>query len=86
MVRAMNIRVEFCNELPDAFVVGIGYPVYGSLAEMLHQVMHRRMRDFVSMREEAGEQFMQEHFPVPAPIVSGNAGPFLRSSGRSWSP
>jgi hypothetical protein len=40
MVRAMNIRVDFCNELPDAFIVGIGYPVTGSLGEMLHQVMH----------------------------------------------
>jgi hypothetical protein len=47
MVRAMNIRVAFCNELPDAFIVGIGYPVTGSLAEMLHQVMHLRLRDFV---------------------------------------
>ena len=27
MVRFMNIRVEFCNELPDALIVGIGYPV-----------------------------------------------------------
>jgi predicted alpha/beta superfamily hydrolase len=24
MVRFMNIRVEFCNELPDALIVGVG--------------------------------------------------------------
>ncbi len=24
MVRFMNIRVDFCNELPDALIVGIG--------------------------------------------------------------
>ncbi len=77
MVRAMNIRVDLCNELPDAFVVGIGYPVTGSLAEMLHQVMHLRLRDFVRARDEGGEQFIQENFPVPDPITSGNAGPFL---------
>jgi hypothetical protein len=71
MVRAMNIRVTFCNELPDAFIVGIGYPVTGSLAEMLHQVMHLRLRDFVRAREEGGEQFIQENFPLPDPITSG---------------
>ncbi len=78
MVRAMNIRVEFCNELPDAFIVGIGYPVEGSLTERLHQVMHLRLRDFMPVRQEGFEQFMQEQFPVPTPPVSGNAGPFLQ--------
>jgi predicted alpha/beta superfamily hydrolase len=78
MVRAMNIRVDFCNELPDAFIVGIGYPVSGTLAEMLHQVMHLRLRDFVRAREEAFEQFIQESFPLPDPIPSGNAKLFLR--------
>ena len=67
MVRAMNIRVDFCNELPDAFIVGIGYPVTGSLAEMLHQVVHLRLRDFVRVREEGSEQFIQKNFPVPNP-------------------
>jgi hypothetical protein len=40
MVRFMNIRVEFCNELPDVLIVGVGYPVAGTLTEMLHKVMH----------------------------------------------
>jgi predicted alpha/beta superfamily hydrolase len=39
--------------------------------------MHLRPRDFVRAREEGGEQFIQEHFPVRDPITSGNAGPFL---------
>lgn len=77
MVRAMNIRVPFCNELPDALIVGIGYPVQGSLTDMLHHVMHLRLRDFMAERNEGGEQFIQEHFPIPQPLVSGNAGPFL---------
>ncbi len=79
MVRAMNIRVPFCNELPDAFIVGIGYPVSGSLLEQLHQVMHLRARDFTPAREEETEQFMQQYFPIPNyPIISGNQDAFLQ--------
>jgi predicted alpha/beta superfamily hydrolase len=77
MVRFMNIRVGFCNELPDALVVGIGYPVSGTLAEMLHRVMHLRLRDFTLERDQGGEAFMQEHFPLAAPFPSGNALPFM---------
>ena len=78
MVRFMNIRVDLCNELPDALIVGIGYPVTGTLAERLHQVMHLRTRDFALVREEGGEDFMQEHFPIAAPIPSGNGLPFMQ--------
>ncbi len=78
MVRFMNIRVEFCNELPDALIVGIGYPVTGTLTDMLYHVMHLRMRDFVLDREESGEAFMQEHFPIAAPIPSGNGFGFMQ--------
>jgi predicted alpha/beta superfamily hydrolase len=78
MVRFMSIRVDICNDLPDALVVGIGYPVTGTLAEMLHHVMHLRMRDFVLGREESGQDFMQEHFPIAAPIPSGNGLPFMQ--------
>jgi predicted alpha/beta superfamily hydrolase len=78
MVRFMNIRVEFCNELPDALIVGIGYPVTGTLTDMLYHVMHLRMRDFVLGREESGEAFMQEHFPIAASIPSGNGLSFMR--------
>ena len=77
MVRFMNIRIGFCDELPDAVVVGVGYPVVGTQLERLHQVMHLRMRDFVLAREESGEAFMQENFPVPEPIPSGNGLPFM---------
>ena len=52
MVRVMNVRVPFCNELPDAIIIGIGYPVSGSLAESHAQVMHLRMRDFLPVRSE----------------------------------
>ena len=78
MVRFMNIRVEFCNELPDALIVGIGYPVTGTLTDMLYHVMHLRMRDFVLGREESGEAFMQDHFPIAAPIPSGNGLGFMQ--------
>jgi predicted alpha/beta superfamily hydrolase len=78
MVRFMYIRVEFCNELPDALIVGVGYPVTGTLIEILHKAMHLRMRDFVLGRDESGEAFMQEHFPIAAPIPSGNGLSFMR--------
>lgn len=77
MVRFMNIRVRFCDELPDALVVGIGYPVAGPLTEMLHRVMHLRLRDLTIERDAEGEAFMQEHFPVATPTRSGHALPFL---------
>jgi predicted alpha/beta superfamily hydrolase len=78
MVRFMNIRVEFCDELPDALIVGIGYEVTGTLRDMLHHVMHLRMRDFVLGRDESGEAFMQEHFPITATIPSGNGLGFMQ--------
>jgi uncharacterized protein len=77
MVRFMNIRIGFCNELPDAIVVGIGYPVEGTQLERLHRVMHLRTRDFVLKREESGEQFMRDHFPIAETIPSGNGLPFM---------
>jgi hypothetical protein len=43
-VRYMNTNVPVCNELPDALVVGIGYPVEGTLRQRLHQVIHRGVR------------------------------------------
>lgn len=78
MVRVMNVRVPFCNELPDAIVVGIGYPANGSLAEIHAQWMHLRMRDFLPVRDEGDEKFIQEHFPIPNHIASGDAGHFLQ--------
>jgi len=77
MVRFMNIRVDFCNELPDAVIVGIGYPVTGTLIDMHHEVMHLRMRDFVLSRDPDGEEFMQQHFPLATAIPSGNGIPFM---------
>ncbi len=77
MVRFMNIRVEFCRELADVLVVGVGYPLTGTLSETLHQTMHLRMRDFVLSREETGEAFMREHFPIAATIPSGNGLGFM---------
>jgi len=78
MVRAMNIRVEFCNELPDAFIVGIGYPVEGSLSTILHEVMHRRLRDFLPDRDQDAETFIQQSFPVASPALAGQAAAFWR--------
>ncbi len=77
MVRFMNIRIGICDELPDAIIVGIGYPVTGTMLQQLHQVMHLRMRDFVLEREVSGEDFMQAHFPIPEPIPSGNGLAFM---------
>lgn len=74
----MNVRVSFCNELPDAIIVGIGYLVSGSLAAVHTQVMHLRMRDFLPEASEWGEKSMQEHFPIPNHVGSGGAAHFLQ--------
>jgi uncharacterized protein len=74
MVRLMNL----CNELPDAIIIGIGYPVNGSLAASYAQVMHLRIRDFLPVRDEKGEKFIHERFPIPNPIVSGGGERFLQ--------
>lgn len=78
MVRAMNVRVPFCNELPAAVIVGVGYPVTGALAESHAHVMHWRMRDFLPTRDEGAEQFIRETFPISERIISGGASPFLQ--------
>jgi hypothetical protein len=78
MVRAMNVRVSFCNELPDAIVVGIGYPVEGSLAASHARVMHLRMRDLTPMRDEGAENFIREQFPFPITVNTGGAKQFLQ--------
>ena len=48
--------------------------------------MHLRMRDFVLVREESGEAFMQKHFPIGAPIPSGNGLPFMQFIRQEFIP
>jgi len=71
--------------LPDAFIVGMGYPVEGSLSTILHEVMHRRLRDFVPDRDPDGEEFIQQNFPVAIPALAGQAQPSGASCTRDWS-
>jgi hypothetical protein len=78
MVRVMNVRVPFCNELPDAIIVGIGYPASGSLVESHAQIMHLRMRDFLPVSDEWAEKFIQENFPISKPLTGGGASLFLQ--------
>lgn len=78
MVRMMNLRVPFCNELPDALIVGIGYPLDGSVAEVYNQVAHRRLRDFLSVADSAAEKAMQDAFPIANPLAAGGADRFLQ--------
>ena len=86
MVRAMNVRVPFCNELPDAIIVGIGYPVNGTLAQSHAQVMHLRMRDFLPRRDEGAETFIQEMFPISQHVASGGAEQFLQFIQQELTP
>ena len=76
-MRILNIRVPWSKEIPEAIVVGIGYPLSGSLTEIYHQMLHLRMRDFLPRRDEGAEKFIQDTFPVSASVVSGGAGDFL---------
>lgn len=77
MARTLAIRVPFCSEFPDVIVVGVGYPSHGSPAESHAQVMHLRMRDFLPVRDEGAEGFIQDIFPVQERVASGGADRFL---------
>lgn len=77
MVRIMNFRVPFCNELPDAIIVGIGYPNGETLAEKQVQACHRRMRDFNPVRDEGSEAWHRRQFPINEIIHSGGGGKFF---------
>ncbi len=77
MVRVMNIRVPFCNELPDAIIVAIGYPYCESLEETQLQILHRRVRDFTPTRDVDSENWMRSTFPTDDPVPSGGGDNFL---------
>lgn len=77
MVRIMNTRAPFCNELPDAIIVSVGYPNGETLEEKYRQVGQRRMRDFTSMRDEGLEEWHHSVFPIEEPMPSGGADKFL---------
>ncbi len=77
MVRIMNFRVSFCDELPDAIVVGIGYPNGKTLIEKQAQACHRRLRDFNPLRNEESEAWHYATFPLNETIRSGGGEQFL---------
>ncbi len=86
MARTLAIRVPFCNEFPDALIVGVGYPSHGSVTEAYAQVMHLRMRDFLPLRDEGAEGFIQDVFPISGHVSSGNAHHFLQFIQRELVP
>lgn len=77
MVRVMNIRVPFCNELPDAIIVAIGYPHRDSLDETQLQILHRRSRDFTITRDVDSENWMRSTFPTDDLVPTGGGENFL---------
>lgn len=77
MARTLSIRVPFCNPFPDAIIVGVGYPAQGAATEAFAQVMHLRMRDFLPVRDEGAEGFIQDVFPISGHVASGGAHHFL---------
>jgi hypothetical protein len=86
MVRTLAIRVPFCLQFPDVIVVGVGYPARGSLAEIYAQVMHLRMRDFLPVRDQEAEGFIQDVFPITGQVASGNAHRFLQFIQQELAP
>lgn len=78
MVRIMGFRVPFCDELPDAIIVGVGYPTSGSLPQIYHEVLRLRTRDFLPIVDRASEEAMQNFFPGIGSVESGGASRFLQ--------
>lgn len=86
MVRIMNLRFSFCNELPDVVIVGIAYPEGVTLTERLHEVGHRRMRDYMPESKPAFDAWVASEFPVSAPKQSGGGAAFREFLGRELIP
>lgn len=86
MARTLAIRVPFCNAFPEAILVGVGYPDNGTAAETNAWVMHLRMRDFLPVRDEGAEGFMQDIFPIAGHVASGGAHDFLRFIQQELAP
>lgn len=87
MARTLSIRVPFCNPFPDAIIVGVGYPAQVSATETYAQVMHLRMRDFLPVRDEGAEGFIQDVFPISDRVASGGAHhflPFIQQELMPW--
>ncbi|MBK8022010.1 MAG: alpha/beta hydrolase [Chloroflexi bacterium] len=78
LVRMMNTRVPFCDELPDALIVGIGYPVRGSVRDINNQVIRLRTRDLLPIQDPSSEQAIQEFFPGLDRVESGGGAGFMR--------
>jgi predicted alpha/beta superfamily hydrolase len=77
MVRIMNTPVPFCNELPDAIIVGVGYPDGVTLIEKRNEIGQRRMRDFSPLKDQSLEEWHWSVFPASKNQPSGGANAFL---------
>jgi hypothetical protein len=87
MVRFMNIRVEFCNELPDALIVGIGYPVTGTLTDMLYHVMHLRCGTSSSVAKRVAKPSCRTTFRSPRrsrPATASASCSFFAKNSSHW--
>ena len=76
MVRIMNTRMSFCDEMPDAIIVGIGYPSGESLEDLRVRINHRRFRDLRPTRNTDMEAWMHQVYPTDEIIESGHAAEF----------
>lgn len=77
MVRIMNTPVPFCNELPDAIIVGVGYPNGSTLIDKRNEIGQRRMRDFSPLKDQGLEEWHWNTFPASKNQHSGGANAFL---------
>ena len=77
ILRHINLPVPFCHHLPDAIIVGIGYPDRGPQAVTPAQRGNLRMRDLLPVADEAAEKATQDTFHISNPVATGKADQFL---------
>ena len=75
-VTEMSRMMNFCKEFPEVIIVGIGYPVEGSLEQVFKHVLTLRTRDYTPVVDKDWELRQKEAWSLDQ-LETGAAASFL---------